>query len=82
MSQLDGKSYAPLLHHVLFEQQSSFFVMTMQSNSEVAIMKPPHDYNLTTQMWRRFVSTMILKYRIFEYFKFVKLGICVVLRNV
>jgi len=47
MSQLDGKSYAPLHDHVLFEQQSNFFLMTMQSNNEVA-MKSPHDYNPTT----------------------------------
>jgi hypothetical protein len=55
MSQLNGKSYAPLLDHVLFEQQSSFFLITMQSNNEVA-MKSPHDYNPTIRMWKRFAS--------------------------
>jgi hypothetical protein len=29
MFQLDGKSYAPLLDHVSFEQQSSFFIITI-----------------------------------------------------
>jgi hypothetical protein len=47
-----------LLDHVLLEQQYSFFMTTMQSNSEVA-MKPPHDYNPTIQMWRRFASSVI-----------------------
>jgi hypothetical protein len=54
----------PSLDHVLLEQQSSFFVTTMQSNSEVA-MKPPRDYNPTIRMWRKFVSNVILKDMIF-----------------
>ncbi len=32
-------------------------------------------------MWRRFVSNVILKDRIFEYFKLVELAIVVVLRG-
>jgi hypothetical protein len=49
-----------LLDHILFEQQFSFFMTTMQSNNEVA-MTTPHDYNLTIRMWRRFASNVILK---------------------
>jgi hypothetical protein len=41
-----------------------------------------HDYNPTTQMWKRFDFTMILRDTIFEYFKFVELTIYVVLGNV
>jgi hypothetical protein len=40
------KSHVGLLDHVLFEQQSSFFMTNMQSNNEAA-MTTPHDYNLT-----------------------------------
>jgi hypothetical protein len=54
---------------------------TMQSNNEVA-MKPPHDCNPTTQMWRRFVFNVILKDRNFKYFKLVELTIVVVLGSV
>ncbi len=64
----------PLLDYVLLEQQSNFFVTTMQSNSEVA-MKPPHDYNPIIRMWKRFASSVILRDRIFEYFKFIELAI-------
>jgi hypothetical protein len=46
----------------------------MQSNNEVA-MKPPHDS-------KRFASNVILKDRIFEYFKLVELSIVVILGNV
>jgi hypothetical protein len=38
-------------------------------------MKPPFDYNVTIQMWKRFAFNVILKERIFEYFKFVELAI-------
>ncbi len=55
-------------------------MITMQSNNET-IMKPMHHYNPTTSMWRRFVSNVILKDRIFEYFKLVELAIVVVLRG-
>jgi hypothetical protein len=41
-------------------------------------MKPLHDCNPTIQMWKRFVSSVIVKDKIFEYFKFVELTIVVV----
>jgi hypothetical protein len=53
----------------------------MQSNSEVA-MKPLHDCNPTTQIWRRFASNVILKDRNSKYFKLVELAIVVVLGSV
>jgi hypothetical protein len=62
--QLDGKSHAPLLDYVLLEQQSSFFMTTIQSNND-ATMKPLHDYNPMTQMWKRFDSNVILKDKFF-----------------
>jgi hypothetical protein len=77
----NAKSHASLLDHVLLEQQSNFFMTTMQSNSEVA-MKPPHDCNPTTQMWKRFAFSVIVKDRIFEYFKLVELTIVAILGNV
>jgi hypothetical protein len=46
----------------------------MYFNNEAA-MKPPFDYNPTIQMWRRFAFSVILKERIYEYFKFVELAI-------
>jgi hypothetical protein len=45
-------------------------------------MKPPHDYNPTIRTWIRFASSVILKNRIFEYFKLVELAIVVVLGSV
>jgi hypothetical protein len=54
---------------------------TMQSNNESA-MKPSHDCNPSTQMWRNFTSNVILKYRISKYFKLVELTIVVVLGSV
>jgi len=45
-------------------------------------MKPFHDWNPTTQIWRRFASNVILKYRIYEYFKLIELTIVVILGNV
>jgi hypothetical protein len=45
-------------------------------------MKPPHDCNPTTRMWKRFVFCLIVKDRIFEYFKLVELTIVVVLGSV
>ncbi len=38
-------------------------------------MKPPHDYNPIIRMWKRFASSVILRDRIFEYFKFIELAI-------
>jgi hypothetical protein len=37
LTELDVKSHVGLLDHVLFEQQSSFFMTTMQSDSEAAM---------------------------------------------
>jgi len=79
--ELDAKSNVGLLGHVLFEQQFSFFMTTMQSNNEVA-MKPPNDYNPTIRMWKKFVFSVILKDRISENFKLVELAIVVVLGSV
>ncbi len=53
----------------------------MQSNIEVAL-KALHDCNPTTQMWRRFTFSVILKNKFFKYFKLVEFVIVVVLRNV
>ncbi len=78
---LDVKSHESLLDHVLLKHQSSLFKTTMQSNSEVAT-KPSHDQNPTTRMWRRFASNVILKYRIYEYFKLIELAIVVILGSV
>jgi hypothetical protein len=77
----NAKSHASLLDHVLLEQQSNFFMTTMQSNSEVA-MKPPHYCNPTIQMWKRFAFSVIVKDRIFEYFKLVELIIVAILGSV
>ncbi len=77
----DAKSHAGLLNHVLLEQQSNFFMTTMQFNNEIAI-KPPYDQNPTIQMWKRFTSNVILKDRIFEYFKLVEPTIVVFLVSV
>jgi hypothetical protein len=38
-------------------------------------MKPPHDCNPTILMWKRFVSNVILRNNVFEYFKLVELAI-------
>jgi hypothetical protein len=54
---------------------------TMQSNIEIAL-KPLHDCNPTTQMWRRFTSNVILKNNFFKYFKLVEFAIDVILGNV
>jgi hypothetical protein len=75
------KSHAGLLNHVLLEHQSSFFMTTMQSNNETT-MKPPHDYNLTIQMWKRFDFNVILINMISKYFKLFELTIVVVLWSV
>jgi hypothetical protein len=53
----------------------------MQSNNETT-MKPPHDYNPTTWMWRRFDSNVILKDMISKYFKLIEFVIVVVLGSV
>jgi hypothetical protein len=60
LTEPNAKSHVGLLDHVLFEQQSSFLMTTMQSNNENA-MPTPHDYNLTIRIWRRFTSSVILK---------------------
>jgi hypothetical protein len=54
---------------------------TMQSNNETT-MKPPHDYNSTTQMWKMFDFNVILRNMISKYFKLIELAFVVVLRNV
>jgi hypothetical protein len=54
----------PLLDNVLFEQQFSFFMTTIQSNND-ATMKPLHDYNRTTRMWKSFDSNVISKDKFF-----------------
>jgi hypothetical protein len=45
-------------------------------------MKPLHDYNPTTQMWKRFDSNVILKDIFKKYFKIVELATITILRNV
>jgi len=56
-------------------------MITMQSNIEVTL-KAPHDCNPTTQMWKRFTSSVILKNKILKYFKLVEFAIVVVVGNV
>ncbi len=45
-------------------------------------MKPPHDCNPTIWMWKRFVSSVILRNIFFEYFKLVELAIILILKSV
>jgi hypothetical protein len=45
-------------------------------------VKPLHDWNPTIRMWKRFASNVILKNRIYEYFKLVELTIVAILWSV
>jgi hypothetical protein len=44
-------------------------------------MKPPHDYNPTTQRWRCFATNMALKQWLFEYMKLVEVAIVAIIRS-
>jgi hypothetical protein len=81
ITQQNGVCHPLVLDATLFEQQSSFFITTVKSNCS-STMLPPHDYNPTTYMWRRMANSLILKVKMFEFFKLVELAIVMVLGNV
>ncbi len=69
----------PLLNLIIFYEQC-FLKLTMHNHAQSAML-PPHDCNLTTHLWERIGSNVILNHHMFEWFKLVKLCMVMVLGN-
>jgi hypothetical protein len=70
-----------LLDAILSEQQSSFFIIAMQSNCSFAML-PLRAYNPTTCMWKQVANSYILRLKMFKFFRLIELVIIMVLGNV
>lgn len=76
-----GTLVGNLLDPTLFDQQASFFTITMKNNSHGALHMPPN-YNHTTKLWGCLASNAIVAANFLEYLKLVELAIVMVLGSV
>jgi hypothetical protein len=71
----------PIINHVILDQQSTFFKLTMLNHCQDAML-PQNDVNSTTQLWERIVLSRILNQILSKWFKTAKLCNFLMLGNV